>query len=272
MSATPATLEGEDGFTLVEMLAAMVVSMIVLFAILQSLDVFTQNTARQTRLTDANDQVRLAMDRTVSDLRGASVIITATATDLAYSVAEAANVRTERLCLSSGYLYRSTSTSATVPAAPAAACSTGTKLGPLKATNASAFTYDGVAAPANPALVKNVGLTLSLDASGGGTTRSSTLKASAARRSAGTLPITDDDLNSKCGPTGPILSLSAGIPNVAGLTVTYADAGGVALGVGAGTASTTIPLVSGTVNVVATVTDALGVTNIIHRSIECNHP
>ena len=46
-------LQGEDGFTLIELLVVMVISMVVIFATLQTLDGFTSNTARQTRLVDA---------------------------------------------------------------------------------------------------------------------------------------------------------------------------------------------------------------------------
>ena len=268
MTALSHSVRREDGFTLAELLVAMGISIIVLLATLQSLDVFTSNAAQQSRATDANDQVRRVMDRVVSDLRGASVITNAGATDLTYTVNETAGVRTERLCVVSGELYRS---STVPPAVPPATCAGGSKIATLKTTTNTAFTYDGASSSASPALVKNVGLSLSLDFKGVGKA-SNTLTASAARRSAGTLPITDDDLRSTCGATGPILSLGAGVPNVAGLTVTYADDGGVALGIGAGTTPTVIPLVSGSVNIVATVTDALGVTNIIRRSVECNHP
>lgn len=64
------TARQEDGFTLVELLVAMSISLIVLFATLQSLDLFSSNAASQTRVTDANDQARMTMDRIVRDLAG----------------------------------------------------------------------------------------------------------------------------------------------------------------------------------------------------------
>lgn len=262
------SLRSEDGFTLVEILVGMTISLIVLLATFKSLDMFTRNAAQQTRATDANEQVRTTMDRTVRDLRGASVIVRATATDLVYAVPDPAGARVERLCVMSGELYGSSSVTAGAPTAPAAACSSGTKLASLRSTSATAFTYDGAASSATPALVKNIGLTFSLDASLGSRTSSSTLQASAARRSAGTLPITDSDLNTTCNGNQPILSLSAVLPGVSGLTVTYASDGGVALGSATGT--TPVQISAGVTVVVATVTDALGVTNTIQRDVSCS--
>lgn len=258
----------EDGFTLVEILVALTISLIVLLATLKSLDTFSLNAAHQTRATDANEQVRTRMDRTVRDLRGASVIVRAAATDLVYAVPDAAGARVERLCVASGQLYGSSSVTAATPVAPAAACSTGTKLASLRATSETAFTYDGAASSVTPALVKNVGLTFSLDSSFGPKTSHSTLQASAARRSAGTLPITDADLDTTCSGNHPILSLSADLPGVSGLTVTYAGDGGVALGSSTGT--TPLQVSAGITVVVATVTDALGVTNTIQRELSCS--
>ena len=57
--------------------------------------------------------------------------------------------------------------------------------------------------------------------------------------------------------------------NVAGLNVTYASSGGVTLGVGVGTASIPITVPAGITTVIATVTDALGVTNTIQKDISC---
>ena len=177
MALVTDTHAGEEGFTLVELLIAITISLVVLLATLQSFDVFTSNAAQQTRSTDANDQVRRTMERVVNDLRGASTIVEAAPTELVYRVPDKLGHRTERLCLDANYLYGSLSVTATVPAAaPTALCSTGTRLATLKSTSTTAFTYDGAASSTTPKLVKNVGLTFSLDASGGGRTASSTLR------------------------------------------------------------------------------------------------
>ncbi|MEJ7785771.1 MAG: prepilin-type N-terminal cleavage/methylation domain-containing protein [Solirubrobacteraceae bacterium] len=262
----------DDGFTLVELLVGITVSLVVLLATLTSLDAFSSNAAHQTRVTDANDQVRSVMDRTVTDLRGASLILKAGATDLAYAVPmSSTTTRVERLCVSPAFgLYGSSTPDDATPTAPTADCDTGTKIASLQSTANTAFSYDGATASATPALVKNVGLTFSLDATQAGKTATSTLRASAARRSAGTLPTTPDDVVPICNAGGALLTLSvnaAGAASLGPLTVTYATATGVSLGTPSGT-SLQIP--PGITRVVARITDAAGVTNEIEKDIECN--
>ena len=262
------TTRNEDGFTLVELLVGISLSLIVLLATLQSFDMFTSNTAHQMRVTDANEQVRRTMERTVNDLRGASVILRATATDLVYAVPATTGTRVERLCVMSDHLHGSRTTTAGAPTAPATACSAGTKLATLKSTTNTAFAYDGASTSTTPALVKNVGLTFSLDAGGGGKTGSSTLRASAARRSAGAMLLTDDDVGTTCNDTGALLSLSASIPGATTpVTVTYSTESGVAIGTPV-TGGVQIPKTI--TRVVAKVTDAVGVTNTITKDIECS--
>lgn len=265
MAAVATSLRGEDGFTLVELLVAMVISLILLLATLQSFDLFTRTAAHQTRVTDANDQVRSTMDRTVSDLRGAAVITNAGATDLSYTVPETAGTRTERLCIASGDLYRS---STIAPATPPASCSAATKVATLKSTN-TAFTYDGASSSATPADVKDVGLTFSLDATTGSKTTTSTLRASAARRSSGTLPIVkDSDLRATCDSTGALLSLNVGGLGLGPLNVTFTTSTGLTL-TATDTTTVHIPGGAGAVTVTAKVTNSLGATSIIQRSVEC---
>lgn len=258
----------EAGFTLVELLVGITISMIVLLATLQSFDLFAATTSHQTRVTDANAQVRSTMYRTVNDLRGASKILRASATDLVYAVPDTGGSRVERLCITSDDLYGSQTPPAATPVVPAGACSTGTLLATLKSTTSTAFTYDGASSSLTPALVKNVGLTFSLDSSAAGKTSSSTLRASAARRSAGTMQLTDEDLNTVCNDTGALLSLSASIPGTTGaVSVTYANDGGVAVGTPV-TGGVQIPKTI--TRVVATVTDSVGVTNTITKDLECS--
>lgn len=268
----------EDGFTLIEVLVAMGLSVIILLATLQALDVFSSNAVQQTRVTDANDQVRSTMDRTVADLRGASVVLLASGNDLVYSLPQTSSTTSvRRLCVASGDLYGSVSApvaSTPAPTAPGTACGTSmTRLASLRAGSSTAFTYDG-APSVTTALaknVKNIGLKLSLDTSGGGRIGASTLEASAARRAAVALPLTDADFKSDCDPTTkqPLLSLDGGIPNVAGLTVSYATTGGVSLGVGVGTAVVPITVPAGVTTIVATVTDALGLTTTLQKDVPC---
>lgn len=257
----------DDGFTLVEVLVGMTIAIIVLFATLQSLDLFTSNANQQTRVTDANDQVRRTMDRTVRDLRGASLIVRASSTDLVYYVPEPGGVRMERLCVTSDDLYYSSQVAATAPAAPTVGCATGTKVATLRSTTSTAFTYDGASTSATPGTVKNVGITFSLDASGSGRTATSTLRSSAARRSAGVLLLGPGDVDVDCNENGPLLSLSASLPNRSLLKVAYETDGNVH-----GELLGTVPLqVPSTVRrIVARITDAAGVTNTIEKDIECD--
>lgn len=259
--------EGENGFTLVELLVSMGLMIVVLLGVLMSLDVFTSNAAHQTQITDANDQVRRTMDRTVNDLRGASAILRADSGDLVYAVPELLGHRVVRICTASGELYGSSTSTTVTPTVPAAACSAGTKLATLKSTANTGFTYDGATSSTKPELVKNVGLVFSLAATAGGKAGSSTLRASAARRSAGALLTTDDDVDARCNAGGALLSLSASIPGGIGpFTVVYEDDGGVEIGTPV-TGGVQIP--RGITRIVARITDALGVTNTIERDVEC---
>lgn len=272
MSTITSIRRAEDGFTLAELIVAMGISLVVLFATLQSFDVFASNAAQQTRATDANDRVRAVMDDTVRDLRGASSIVVAEASNLIYAVPHSGGlVRTERICVSSvdSDLYGFTTVAASSPAAPYPDCNAGTRLARLKSTASTAFTYDGLdSAPASPVPVKNVGLTFSLDSSGGGKLGSSTLRASAARRSSTPLPVTDGDLDATCNELGALLSLSASVADLGPLTVVYESDGGVELGTGDEDSTVQIP--PGITKVVARVTNALGLTNIVEKDVECD--
>ena len=138
------------------------------------------------------------MDRTVRDLRGASLILKAPPTDLAYAVPATSTRRTrvERLCVDARRAVRLLDGDGATPAAPTAACSTGTKIATLKSTSSTGFTYDGATSSATPGARQERRPDLQPRRHAArGKTASSTLQASAARRSAGTLPITDDDLD-----------------------------------------------------------------------------
>jgi len=266
---------GDAGFTLVEVLVAMTIAVIVLFAILQVLDSFSSNAARQTKITDANAQTRVAMDRIVRDLRQARTVEVAAANDLVYTVIDAASaVRRERVCVDSANgLWRSRVTTATAPATPIAAgtpCPTAgsgafriTSLLSANTAGNPLFTYDS----ATPANVRNIGLTFSLDAGNPGRTDTSTLRASAfvRARSETALPVGDDDITTSCSSSGiPTLTLSG---SVGPLTVTYTDVDGNALGAAAAGSSTTLP--SGATSVVATITATSGALTQLVKTIAC---
>jgi prepilin-type N-terminal cleavage/methylation domain-containing protein len=264
-------LHAEDGFTLIELLTAMVISTVLLLAVLQVFDRFNSGVGQQTRITDANEQARSTVDRVVRDLRQAATIKRADANDLWYSVAEAGGAtRSERICLAaSGYTYGATTSGATNPgtACPSSGSGwTSAKLGQRRSLNSTAdplFRYDST----DITKVKAVGLTFNVDASGGGRNSSSTLRASAVvRRAAGLLAISDDDLDDKCLSSGAQLQLDlSGLPLLGAVSVTYASDGGVSLGSGLG--PITVP--AGITTVIATITDAAGVTRTISRDLNC---
>jgi len=69
-------LRRQDGFTLVELLVAMMMALIVFGATLTLLDSYLRQSSAATKRLDAQDQARLAVDRIVRDLRNVSSPLT----------------------------------------------------------------------------------------------------------------------------------------------------------------------------------------------------
>lgn len=268
-------LRDESGFTLIELLVAMSVTVIVLIAILNVLDGFTANAARQTKITGANEEVRYAMDRVVRDLRHARALEVADPLDLVYTVTDSATAtRRERICVDSdSRLWRSRVTTTSPPATPitsGTSCPTAdsgaVQITPLlsgNTTTAPLFTYDSP----SPASVRNVGLTFALDAGNAGRSHRSTLRASAfVRAQSETAPAVDeDDIATTCSSSGvPTLTLST---EAGPLTVSYADMNGNPLGGGAAGSGTILP--SGQTSVVATITATSGAITHVVKTIAC---
>ena len=253
----------------------MAISVIVLLATLTTLDTFSRNASQQTRITDANDQVRRTMDRVVADLRQAATIEVAGPSDLVYTVVDSGTAtRRERICVdTSKYLWRS-SVSTASPATPLAAgtpCPTSGsgafKVTPLKAAGSTSnplFRYDSATASS----VRSVGLTLALDAGNGGRTDTSTLRASTFVRSKAqaAADVDDDDVTTKCNDSGPpTLTLAGG---VGPLSVTYTDLDGNALGTGNAGSQVTLTGASNTVIANITSTGA-GIVSQLVKEISC---
>lgn len=276
MAALPPTrLRDESGFTLVEVLVAMILSMIVLFAILETFDGFSRSAARQTRITQANERVRVAMDRVVSDLRQAGTIEVADPNDLVYTVQDgAAAYRRERICLdANGLIWRSSVTTASAPTSTIGSGSScpspstdPVRIANLVSDNSAAnplFRYDS----ASPAAVRVVGLTFALNAGNAGHEDVSTLRAGAFVRaqSETALPVTSSDINATCSNAGvPTLTLSAG---VGPLNVSYTDIDGNAIGAGASGAAVVVP--TGTTTVVANITSSSGALSQVIKTLAC---
>lgn len=268
-------LRSQAGFTFVELCLVMTLSTVVLLGILGVFDNFTSNAARQTRITDANDQVRKAMDRIVSDVRQAQTVEVADPNDLVYTVSDSATEhRRERICLdASSRLWRSSVTTASAPATPIASgtpCPTSGsgafQVTRLRSANSAAdplFTYD----TASAADVRSIGLAFAIDAGNAGRTDVSTLRASSFVRaqSETKLPVDPGDIETTCSDSGiPTLTLSAG---VGPLNVSYTDIDGNALGASAAGGAVALP--DGTTTVVANITAASGAVSQIVKTLAC---
>lgn len=271
----------QTGISAVEMTLVMFLGLIVSFAVLTTFDNFGSSASRQSRVTDANNQVRNIMDRIVSDLRQAATVEVADANDLVYTVADAATeTRRERICLdSSGQLWRASMTyapaPATVPGAAVAMATPGAQC-PTVSTNAVHITElrsrNSVSNPifhydsATAANVRTIGMTFALDAGNAHTNDTSTLRASAFRRAKGeaAAPIDQDDIDAACGSSGPLLTLDSSVGTA---SVTYATVGGTSLGTA--TAGTALQLPATTTTVVATVTASSGAVTQILKKLAC---
>jgi prepilin-type N-terminal cleavage/methylation domain-containing protein len=265
-------LRGEDGFTLVELLVVIVISTALTFATLQTLDGFSSNAARQTRLIDADDEARMIMDRLVNDVRQASAVTRAGATDLVYAVSDSPTVtRYVRICIDgSGGLWSSQSTTSSSPGTSCPAVATGwsgARLTTRTSANTTAnpiFTYDS----ATPSAVGSVGLNVSLDATSGAKAAVSTLRASASLRTrAQRAPVvTPGDIQTTCTSSGPLLNFGL-LSNLLNgpLSISYTNQNGVALGSG-----NSLQLTNGVSSVVATITNAVGLTTVVNKDVSCN--
>ena len=94
----------------------------------------------------------------------------------------------------------------------------------------------------------------------------STLRASAFRRAKGetAAPVTDGDISTECGSSGPLLTLSSSVGTA---SVTYATVGGSTLGTAATGSSLQLP--AATTTVVATVTTSSGAVTQILKKLAC---
>lgn len=274
MSTLKRRLRHEAGFTMIELMVTMVLGLLIAFAVLTTFENFTSNASRQTRVTDANNQVRNIMDRVVSDLRQAATVEVADPNDLVYTVADSpSQVRRERICLdSSGYVWRASVRTAAPPVTPISAgtaCPTSgtgavhiTNLLSRNSVSNPIFRYD----TATATNVRTVGMTFTLDAGNTGHNDTSTLRASAFRRAkAERAPTTSDsDITTTCGSAGPLLTLSASLGSA---SVTYATIDGTSLGTAS--AGTSLQLPATATSIVARITTAVGGVTEVQKDLAC---
>lgn len=258
----------EDGFTLVESLVVMAVAIVVLLATLQTLDAFSSNQARQSRVVDANDQARRTMDQIVREVRNASGILRAGPNDLVFASLDYPNTpRYDRVCLAaSGGLYRERSTTTDDPGGSCPSTVAGwsggktTTMASTNSATAPLFRYDKPAA----ASVRSIGLTFSLDATSGGRPGGSTLRASAFLRRQVERPpvVAPGDIQATCTPSGPLLNFGL-LTNLVNGPVSVVANGLVPSG-GA------LQLTNSVSSVVATITNAVGLTTVVTKDVKCN--
>jgi type II secretory pathway pseudopilin PulG len=270
---TRARLRQESGFTTVELLTALAMLLVVLVAVLVTLDGFTANAGRQTRITDANDHVRKTMDRVVADLRQAATVEVAEPNDLVYTVVESGTqTRRERICLSSGgRLWRQsflTTNAAATAMSSGNTCPTGagtsSQIANLQSGNSATdplFSYARTGTT-----VRSVGLTFSLQSGEARRPVSSTLRASTfVRAQAETAPpINAGDISTTCDDTGqPTLTLSS---SVGALNVSYTDMDGNALG---STSAGSALELSSDGTIIANITGSSGIVSQLVKVLEC---
>lgn len=280
MSTIKQRLRDEAGMSAVEMTLVMSLGLIVMFAVLTTLDNFSSSTSRQSRVTDANNQVRNIMDRVVADLRQAATVEVALPNDLVYTIPDSGTeLRRERICLDSGgQLWRASLKFAPPPASPTAAAvavanagscptpsSDSVRVTNLRSRNSVSnpiFRYDSATA----ANVRTIGMTFALDAGNAHENDTSTLRASAFRRAKGetAAAVTDNDIATQCDSSGPLLTLSSSVGTA---SVTYATVGGTSLGTA--TAGSSLRLPATTTTVVATVTTSSGAVTQILKKLAC---
>jgi prepilin-type N-terminal cleavage/methylation domain-containing protein len=141
VSAPAPTRSGEDGFTLIELLVTMAVAMVVLFAVLQSADVFATSTKTANDRTQAQDTARATMRELVGTLRQARLpagattpvvrVSTGTTPEVVFASRSASGSDNwSRICVSAdGRSFVAGSLATATYAAPSTSCSAGDTTG-----------------------------------------------------------------------------------------------------------------------------------------------
>ena len=285
------TLVREDGFTIVELLVAMTISTILVFASLGGLDVFNSGTASSTRLIVSEDAARSAVQRVVGVLRNAGVpsplaggaqpatIIAAAGNDLVFrssswpgeSSIGTTGSHVVRLCLDTAtrtLWFDGIHVGTAGPTTPGAACpsiATGWTHKPMatKVLNDAAqpvFRYDG----GTP--VRSVGISLRLE---GGTTAASrplALHSGGVLRGALAPQVTAGDITiGACEAGKALLTLlsAAGGATADGARISATNA------IATGPGQILIPATSTPVDVGLTITNVLGLQTLLIKQVKC---
>jgi type II secretory pathway pseudopilin PulG len=286
----PQRLASEEGFTLVELLVAMTVSIIVLLATLGALDAFNNGVAVNNRLTDASDTARREIAEMVRVLRdgGAptpvsggqpATVVQAGANDLVFlsrswpgesGIGSTSN-HVERYCLNTTTrtlwfdgLKAGTSGSATPGAACPSAASGWTSS--AIATNVLNSVADPVFVYGAGSPVRSVAVKVRLEGGTALKSRPIELRSGATLRGALAPQLSATDIVvAPCDGGKALLSLSVGAGG--------ATANGAKLsapnGIPAGAGQILVAATSTPANIVITITNLLGLQTLLTKSVSC---
>jgi len=258
------SIHDEHGFSIAEALVGLTMSLLVMFGMLQTFDTFKRSSAQQERLTDAADEARRTVDRIIAEVRDATTVEIATPTDVVYMTSRNGTATRARICLDGdGTLWQSLSGVATSAGAACPGPNASRIIG--HTVSDEVFSYDST----TPAMVKSVGVRLTVDASGAGKTQSTTLRSAAFLRTRMEVspPVSNRDVSAVCNTNGQGLTLTLGVTadDSGPLTIVWKDSNGQTLGSG--------PTVSfnndGEHPVTAVVTNVLGGVTTLVIDPEC---
>ncbi len=281
---------GEDGFTLVELIVAMGITLILIFAALLAFDNFNSGVASSSRRTEAEDTARRSVSRIVSVLRDAGApppasgaqpetVISAGGNDLVFrttawpgeSATGASGTHVARICVdgATGKLWFDGLRAGTVGSpSPGGACPstspgwTHVELasGVVNSAAEPVFRY-GSGSP-----VRAVGISLRLEGGTAARTRPLALHSGSAMRGALAPRVTPGDITvGPCQSGRALLTLNAsgGGETLRGVTLSASGA------ITAGGNSILVTATSASTEVAVTVTNALGLQTLLFKEVSC---
>ena len=267
-------LAAEDGFTLTELLVAMMVSTVVLFATLGAFDAFNSGVAKNSRLTDATDAARRQVAEVVGSLRDAGDITRAGGNDIVFQstswpgesgIGPTTNY-TERYCVNTATrtLWFNGVKSAGASAGPACPSTAGGWTSRVVASNvltdAPVFVYGS-------APVRSVSINLRLESGTALKPRPLELRSGGALRGALPPQVTSNDVNKvgSCEGGKALLALTAGAGGASAYGAKISAPNGIPVGPG----QILVPATSTPQDVTLTITNLSGLKTVLTKSVNC---
>jgi len=284
----------EDGFTIVELLVSMTISLVLVFAALAGLDTFNSGAANSTRLIIGEDAARTNVNRIVGLLRNAGVpsplaggaqpatIVSAAANDLVFrssawpgeSGVGVAGTHVIRMCLDTatrtfwrdGLHYGTAG-----PTTPGAACpsvATGWTHAPI-ATNVVNSAAQPVFRYGTGSPVRTVGISLRIESGSLATSRPLVLHSGGVLRGALAPQVSASDITVGACEAGKALLTLAGA--AAGATADGAklSAPTVPNAITAGPGKLLVPATGTPVDIPITITNVLGLQTLLLKQVSC---